>query len=162
MEVDGSWKTVSGRSSSNKKEWLTTDNKPPAWNMNGFKDYSFACAQTSPIVWANPKDDKNQYAVGVTFNNIQVVVFKERGSLFEGGSSPFRSPSQNWTKFSKREESLFVSKKGAHSPLPEIRKGQRKSKEAFLFHFSIYQKKFQKTVGFFSFFLRSQIKFSLI
>ncbi|KAL7078613.1 hypothetical protein ACQ4LE_002318 [Meloidogyne hapla] len=66
--VDKNWRLVSGIKSSS-KGWLFTDSQSPAWNINGFKDYSYSCARTSPIVWAKEKEDK--YAVGLAFQNLQ-------------------------------------------------------------------------------------------
>jgi hypothetical protein len=54
-----------------KDQWLVPDKQAPAWNINGFKDYGFSCAQTNPIVWAAAKGTP-AFAVGITFNNIQV------------------------------------------------------------------------------------------
>ncbi|KAF7635790.1 hypothetical protein Mgra_00004703 [Meloidogyne graminicola] len=65
--VDSNWQLVSGIN--NKQQWIFTDSQSPAWNINGFKDYSYSCARTSPIVWA--KKDNEKYAVGLVFGNIQ-------------------------------------------------------------------------------------------
>uniref|UniRef100_A0A183CA64 Ac45-VOA1_TM domain-containing protein n=1 Tax=Globodera pallida TaxID=36090 RepID=A0A183CA64_GLOPA len=52
-----------------------------ASNIYGFKDYSFACGQTNPIVWKSSSD--MAYAVGITLNNVQFQPFN--ATFMEGG-----------------------------------------------------------------------------
>ncbi|KAL3093374.1 hypothetical protein niasHS_005888 [Heterodera schachtii] len=55
------------------KKWTLESSVVPSTNINSFKDYSFACGQTNPIVWA--LKDSNDYAVGITLNNVQFQPF---------------------------------------------------------------------------------------
>lgn len=63
--VDSNWRLASGISSGGKnwREGLSCD-------ISGYKNYSFACSRTSPIVWAREGD--MNYAVGIAFHNMQL------------------------------------------------------------------------------------------
>uniref|UniRef100_A0A914HUE4 V-type proton ATPase subunit S1/VOA1 transmembrane domain-containing protein n=1 Tax=Globodera rostochiensis TaxID=31243 RepID=A0A914HUE4_GLORO len=62
-------------------KWALEKSVVGASNIYGFKDYSFACGQTNPIVWKSSSDVS--YAVGITLNNVQFQPFN--ATFMDGG-----------------------------------------------------------------------------